>query len=486
MMDALREEEANGDENDHVEYAPHMPELVLPSEFGDAHGVTISTHDEDQPSEADDDEKQEIAAAIEHLIIQGNYCRHLQWRVDEWKRKQQSKNTGAGMEVVYDDDSSTATRDESDGTDENDDDLKPKAKRKRSEDDVHAQDSRLYNPDERYQGHDPDPWPKAPYTAARELCATDHKWDEELSDNLHPIAFSKMRLSSSSIVPPPNDPATTELPDDDDDDAGFGAEYDLDPSQSSCSVSKGQAMRAMLLQCWERAVHAAATTVEVVVSPLPHGAQERLQPPRTTEEPRTREHAIATWQRLRMKVPSWQLVNSDNDTSAPDHDSSQVNDTTIKCSVCDVPFSSVEKWQDHFFGTATIQGCCWVPIAHQRRNLLAQVLDSEVRTQLQQLLRVVLMDSLVGTGCDDTQGTTRANPPPLLDCFDVLRILENRLAASRSVVSTTHLTANNCCCKPAVSETTEVQMDEPPLPINAAMLEAVRVRLADRYARVPR
>ena len=105
-----------------------------------------------------------------------------------------------------------ASRDEN-STDLIDNALPPTAKRQRLEEengthplhDVHAQDARLYNPDAKYQGRDPDPWPKAVYAAFRQVPASDARWEDELSDPLHPITFGTLRLSSSSSGVPPTD-----------------------------------------------------------------------------------------------------------------------------------------------------------------------------------------------------------------------------------------------------------------------------------------
>ena len=281
-----------------------------------------------------------------------------------------------------------------------------------------------------------------------------------------------MRRTGVASPPLPTDLAlnTGEHDGDDDLEHALGVDYDIDPTKSSCDVAKSQAARALLLQCWDRAVHAAETTVDA--SPAPTATATQPPPPPTAQESRTRDDAVAACQRLRIEVPA--LRKSANVSDIID-DSSQVDDTLTKCFVCDVQFSSVEKLQQHFFGTPRMQGCCWILIDRRRRKLIASVLESEVRNQMQQLLRMILADSLIGSG-----DATSNSDTPLLDCFDVLRILENRLDASRVVVSSSMSKGE------PVSETMEVHIDKPPIPINTTLLEAVRFRLADRYAKVPR
>ena len=151
------------------------------------------------------------------------------------------------------------------------------------------------------------------------------------------------------------------------------------------------------------------------------------------------------------------------------------HDGTITCFVCGIERPSKEEFEDHFYGTATTDGCCWSLIEHRRRALLANALQAEVQNQTQQLMRFILMESL-----NNVDGNL-ARP---LDCFDVLQIVVDKYQASKPIRGSSASSGGRDAS--ALAETLEVQLDEPPVHINAFVVDSFRSRVVDRYAKVPR
>jgi hypothetical protein len=460
----------------------HIPQL----DHHDSTGTFVNDRktDDNQFVSSRNDERDDIGATMEHLVILGNHYRHQQWRINEWKRMEEG-NVANELSPVqknnYDDlsDESDRTSLSSDGSyDERNRALKRQRHRCEAEGDVdrvvHAQDARLYN-SERSEGLEPQAWPRFPYTAAKEATVSDRKWTEELSDPLNPVAFSVMRLSGA--VPPPTPTAEAHHFDQS---CGTGsklfrpADYDLDLEYRSDDINQHEASRAMLLRCWERSVHAAATTIVIETATVEDSENsdnatlyKTMTYPRSN---RSREEAILTCEKLHI---SWQ---SKKEALNGVEDVSVVN----QCVVCNVEFSSQGKLLDHFWGTPVTEGCCWLEIERQRREFISQLLESEVHTLVHQLVRLLMMDPSVYSKLSIKQQT-----PSLLDGFAIWRIIENYLDSSRKIADQSGYShnENEGSC---VLETLEVDCHESPLPINSAVLEAVRFRLVDRYGRVPR
>jgi hypothetical protein len=404
------------------------------------------------------DEKYEISSTLEHLIVAGNFCRHHYWRVGEWQRTEVGKSTNLLSidDVLHID----AAIDESRSLKRRRTDSK--SERNTAQSIIHAQDARIYTPiNSEYSGLEPVPWPKRPFIAGKEVYVPDRKWVEELSDPVHPVSLSLMRLSGVTHVPAP-----TKI---------FGGpvdslnslrhvEYDLFPDERCDDISPSEASRAMLLHCWERAVHAASSSVIVVpfeTESHPHYTEPSISdcdsPPKLS-----RDDAVKMCEKLQI-----------HDIS-PIHILSQADcDTVMECSSCRTVFLSEYKLHDHFWGTPSLVGCCWKYIERQRQRRIADILDSDVCAVFHQLISLVMRDlSPIESG--DTRATT------LLDCFDVWRLLQKQLAISRTIA------IDGAESSEDVYETVEVERFQPPLPINAAVLESVLLRLVDRYGRVPR
>ena len=249
----------------------------------------------------DAEERQEIGAIMDHLIAEGNYWRHRDWRLAQWRRSTSMTTTTttqpapgaapAAASVVARAPTSSVDHDQQQQASDSDESIpgesgrQSTASRKRKKppqqpsstaaaaaaaiesegnnaakstsaiDDIllHVPDARVYQ--ESYnQGVEPGTWPLPPHRTNRRA-KSEKQWDWELSDGVHPVAFSQMRLTRQTHPLPGccGEDHTMQLP----------LDYDLDPDQTNCKVSGDDAPRAMLLRCWERAVHAAASTMDV-------------------------------------------------------------------------------------------------------------------------------------------------------------------------------------------------------------------------------
>jgi hypothetical protein len=454
----LEEEYADDTSNNSDEVAsssnPSPPSVVDldagPSEF--------------DPTDCKSEEKYDITSSLEHLIVSGNYYRHQHWRVREWKRTEDGKSMNILTFGEVDKDKISKSGDGNCGQ------RKRSFKRRRTDSKsesntsqfmIHAQDARIYTPDSSgYSNLEPVPWPKRPCIVGKETYVPDRKWADELSDQLHPVSFSLMRLSCR-VSPPMPTINSGEL--EDSVDSRRPLNYDLDPDDRSDDISPNEALRAMLLHCWERAVHAASSSILVEPFKMEYQPNDR---PRIM---RSRDDALKMCEKLQLHYQSrMDAVNVD-----ADQHSRGTNALLSRCSSCRTAFLSESQLQDHFWGNPSIEGCCWKYIEHQRQQKVADTLTSEVRALLQQLLCLVMRDlSPIESG--DSRAST------LLDGFDVWRLLQNQLALSRTVTDGSDDSREN------VYETLEVERFQPPLPINAAVLESVLLRLVDRYGHVPR
>lgn len=522
------------------EFVPSMPELVLSSPLGTgldfAGGDDVATiragahrksrrrsrwrpqHDMSLENGANDidssdsdtnvaDEKQEVSGILEHLIVQGNYYRHLQWRIDQWNRQQEEqsvdtqKNDNPGMVGISESisllDSDTSASEE-DGISRNDqaadtgsessygESISKKRKRKPTINRnhtttrpvakavtrmLHASDSRIYH----HRGLEPDVWPKLPSLAGKESAVTDAAWEDELSDPLvHPITFCKLRRSATLDL----EGTAPENDENQQNSSQYLDENDIDNGSSrQCDVDADDPIRVMLLHCWDRAVHAASTTITV--------------------EPTTEFLSASSTTRSVMFTQQGDIPSGGQDPSLTD--AIQSNAEALQCGDR-LPFKS------HHSTTATT---VLQRRQHKKQSLqiLQRILEKEVQLQIQQLVQVVVSDAeaVLVQKKEMSGNRNRSSPqlpqshhsPVLLDAFDMIRIWENRLGRRRAVggpmtnVATFSDTGSfrvNNGAQAGIEtdqETLEILENDPPLLINTSILDALRTRVIDRYANVP-
>jgi hypothetical protein len=417
------------------------------------------------------EEKHEIRSILEHLIVQGNYYRHLQWRLQQWKKDQQGVDEMDAPEVEVSTTDETI-RKASDSTSEKEEGAKELSARTKQQKldlnftllsagtgDIHASDARVYH----NHGQEPDLWPKLPILVLRETPMADVAWKEEWSDNfINPIAFGQLRLSQQAPLRllSLSDEAQTALEhakeDEEDllyqfyeryapsharDHTGFSRQ---DVIASSPGAVKATAARTMLLHCWERAVHGVSTAWSLnTASPL--SAQDDEHPQFEADDNRDNE------------VPP-------QSHSTSNHHSVHAVDSQPECNA-----ASVSEW-----------------VQQQRESLelIQRILETEVQAQMEQLVEIMLEDAecLLNARKQSSANNQR------LGAFDILAMLEQRLNSSRPLGSkegnkTVDLAGRH---QDSHQETLEVRSNEPPMLINWNVLEAARVRIVDRYAKVPR
>jgi hypothetical protein len=260
----------------------------------------------------------------------------------------------------------------------------------------------------------------------------DRTWDKEVSDGIDPIQFSNDRLTQ--IVP--SHPVNRTDTDNDDDSL--------------------QRSRKLLLQtCWERAVHMASTSFaasipgesEITTAVQCHGVNEA--PSTTTRTRSMSEQACRRW-------------NLQPRAIAP-RSPKQHNDPDMRCSVCQNRYSSEEQLNQHFYGTSSTEGCCWMGIAYARRRFIRTALSKEVDVQRRLLLQTIL-EKLPPSTSNDAFG--------LLDTLDEVFHNSQRMA----------LFSN----QPVVLETLQVAANLPPLILNHDVLESARHRIVERYSTIRR
>jgi hypothetical protein len=419
-----------------------------PSQGGSTDDPPESDSDEEEEVDAVVTEKQDLLATIEHLVVVGNHHRHQRWRLDQWKQSRESSAQIAQQKQSSNpaaEKGERAPKTKGGNVDDEDDDDHYNASLW-----IHDQDRRMYNIASNHN-QEIEPWPRPGISLGKKR-APDYQWDEELSDGIHPVSFQKIRLSGCT-----------------DESASLADDYDLDLTtlRSNIDLQKEQVHEAMLLLCWERAMHAASTT-------FTHSQTKSLPvPPESAMV--TRDAALEACDEYMIAIP-FSACGDDKINEALDGvDNYKGNDT--HCPICKIEVSNREKLEHHFLGTDTTPGCCWIEVDRRRRSLVFSMLKSELQNQVDQIMHLVLLhDSPRKMELAKEEGR------PQQDCFDVLRILETTLTKSSSTV-----VQNSTHEKPMQHlETLRYQPDKPPLVLNWAILDAFRSRIVDRYAKIPR
>jgi hypothetical protein len=309
---------------------------------------------------------------------------------------------------------------------------------------LHAQDTRIYATK---TGFENDAWPKAQKKIRPEESQTrsDIQWDLDLSDGIHPVAFSFNRLSAAQTAP-------TE--------ALRYSSLELAFNAGSVSISsRDDAYKAFLYRAWDRAVHAVSLTV------ASNGAKS------LTFSPQRLSVFLA---RDRCKKLGIQL---EDPTSISAQDRSAIPNT---CPGCTATFPSASLLERHFYGKKGTRGCCWKSrIAQEDRVILDRVLDQEVQAQLGQLLSL-LVSQAKAVVKQQQDARTLKREPGVLNWGHVLGMLQTTLASSRKCrqdTTSSEVKEDYGC----ILETLEIDRSGFPLLINQAMLDSVKKTLISRY-----
>jgi hypothetical protein len=187
-------------------------------------------------------------------------------------------------------------------------------------------------------------------------------------------------------------------------------------AKTKISLGKEDVPRALLLRCWERAVHATSKSIHVPVEakiPLPEspdsdssedesvveaidkgddqktGEADQEPPPTTAAAavPQTdgqqaeslfsREAAVAKCKEWRIHLPL---------------------STPHSCLRCKIEFSTQNELDRHFFGYRNVKGCCWVLIHAKYHFMIGNVLQQQVRSQTDQLLDLIMKEAVDKVG----------------------------------------------------------------------------------------
>jgi hypothetical protein len=412
---------------------------------------------------------------------------------------------------------------------------------------VHAEDIRLYgssNADhhsrtERFNGLAQYPWPSIDYEGTipqgsnyhrpPKLTTDDKPWNLEHGDTIHPLAFSKAKLSA--------------LPLQEEDRASVNGN-NMYVGKTDMAVENSQVPRALLLRCWQRAVHAASTTTHVAVDAAAAGGggaagggsaagggdtststkrsyaetqgQTRSgtgasdQPLELEVDPVDTDTATATAQSAKpiyltvtarstrsQKGRVKDLLTYAQNLEGPQepqfgktaHDYSRKaamkkckewdiilpNIVRSECPNCTMIFGSKEKLSAHFHGDENQRGCCWNILHKKQREILDVVLQENVKWHTEAIIELVM--SKAKDKNPPQKGAKRAR---LFNWYDILQSVESEYQHSLWVQASPERDH-------PVLETMELitTPNRTPLVLNQMVLEAFRRRLIDRYADVP-
>lgn len=433
-----------------------------------------SKNDDDVPSEEEGtltgydkhlnkSERMELKTAMEHIVAVGNYNRHQDWRINtKWKKRKLTTATA----YEHTDNNTEETKDDAD----NSTTKKKKARKtmKGNKDevlDVHAEDLRLYG----RNGIEPALWPAKTAVTLRERYVQDTEWEHEHGDQIHPCKFSAQVLAAKQPMPMPMSipeplPGAKKTTS-----AGAPTVGERFMDQGEFSISKKEAPRALLLKCWERAVHAASCVIVPEVT-LPTVETQQQGATNTnadqsigTPDDSLRYSAAAANE----KCQNLQIIHS-LPTTAP-----------FTCPNCQIDCGTTEHLKQHYYGLENHRGCCWPQIESAERALLDRVLRADVKSQTQSILHLVL-SKLKQPPAMQKGSKNPKEQKKIFDWQDVTQVLEESLAGSSKQRPCTVNSDN------VLQQTLLVDLEKPPLLINERTMDAITARLNGRYAKVPK
>mmetsp|Transcript_19392 Transcript_19392/g.28722 ORF Transcript_19392/g.28722 Transcript_19392/m.28722 type:complete len:398 (-) Transcript_19392:2157-3350(-) len=276
-------------------------------------------------------------------------------------------------------------------------------------------------------------------------------WDEEHGDSVHPITFLKSKLVTNQKSTSQNkeklskhDSTTTEP-------KGKQAPIFHEPM---APLSTEEVPKAILVRCWQRAVHAASSTVIVETEKLEEKEAARRNRLDGVKKRRcSSENIKAECRYLKISLPENEKI----------------------CPSCKMVFLSPEECARHYYGipsnsgsskldNVVMRGCCLELLEEQRRYFIGKSLEREVTATIKQI------GQLIWTSAD-----TKMREGQYLSWCDVVNNLHTIVAQSEP------LEEGKC-------NITKIQPNETQLPIalNASVMDVVRSRLVDRYANIPR
>jgi hypothetical protein len=346
---------------------------------------------------------------------------------------------------------------------------------------VFAEDMRIYGEVVKKRGYsDTDraasAWPAIPSGVgpnANNNYYLDNKlWNIEHGDTINPLAFSKARLSDT-------------LPTEKDRDFIDGENLLIDTTD--VGLTDNQVPRALLLRCWERAVHAASCTMHAPKI----GNTEIANKDLTTENDwrKQAKSSLATLSSQRLPTKTCSRYTAEQQETAQSSKATKAKMTYLGftnthcddnvCPRCSATFDNHLQLQKHFYGGDNVRGCCWGLINEKQLSLIDNVLQRHIITQAELIVSSIVSEAKERVHQCKEDGKSK-ELLRLFNWHDILKFMESDLQSSKCVPTDADPIEGNH----PIIECLETKEGESPMVFNPGILEAVRRRLIDRYADV--
>lgn len=295
----------------------------------------------------------------------------------------------------------------------------------------------------------------------------DKAWNVEHGDTINTLAFATARLSQK-------------LPSADDQESMNGGNLLVDTT--IVGLHETQVPRALLLRCWERAVHASSCTTSAPKYDVE--ATQVLAATRGSQTPSSNLDAkslynIVQEQAARSKKKSMEKMKS---LGMANYFKRAVRVYKLSCPVCSRQFDDRLQLESCFFGGVEanesetgFRGCCWSLIKEKQYSKIQCALETHVRT-----LVTGVLDCIMKKAQERVEDRAGSDQMRLFNWYDVLKFADEFLTSSKTI--------NDVKREKGITsalETLEVRPKSTPIFLNPAVLEAARNRLTDRYADVP-
>ncbi|KAL3941658.1 MAG: hypothetical protein SGBAC_004033 [Bacillariaceae sp.] len=295
----------------------------------------------------------------------------------------------------------------------------------------------------------------------------DKAWNVEHGDTINPLAFATAKLSQK-------------LPSAADQESMNGSNLLVDTT--AVGLHESQAPKALLLRCWERAVHASSCTTSTPKLNTESATAAPFSAPPTPSSNLDAKslYNIVQEQAARSKEESRKKMKS---LGMGNYFKNAVRLFKLSCPVCSRQFDDRVEMEGCFFGGTEangasetgFRGCCWSLIKDKQFSKIQSVLETHVQTQVTGALSCIMKQAERKVPNESARDEMR-----LFNWYDVLKFVEESLSSSQTFTDVK--TEKGVT---SALETLEVRTNSTPIFLNPAVLEAVRNRLIDRYADVP-
>mmetsp|Transcript_7490 Transcript_7490/g.11409 ORF Transcript_7490/g.11409 Transcript_7490/m.11409 type:complete len:278 (-) Transcript_7490:2186-3019(-) len=227
------------------------------------------------------------------------------------------------------------------------------------------------------------------------------------------------------------------------------------PDDPMMPLTAGKARKAMIIRCWQRAMHVSSSTVLVQNEQNP-GKQAKRAKSNPDDESK---HSISI-KEVRAECKSLMIAPRRNE---------------IKCPCCKMRFSSPENCKRHYYGipsgadmkkvdSIVARGCCLEHLEENRCRLIGRALEEEVKGISQQIGELIC-----------SRAKKNIEEGQQLSWREVLNCLNQVVAQSQQLME------GKC-------DVATIRPDKSQLPIalNKSVMDVVYSRLVDRYANIPR